>query len=454
MRKQYFGNSQFYKSVLFIAIPVMGQMLVTTVVSLIDNFMVAQLGDIKMSGVNISTQIFFIVQVATSSLAVAGGIFLTQFVGAKKKYGMQQAFRFKMIMLLLVALLSMIIIFFFKEPLLNAMVHGNSNASEIVPYGVQYINIIILSFIPFCVTTALSSSLRETGTPHLPLVLTLIAAIINTIGNYALIYGNFGAPRLEVAGAAYSTLFARIVEMILFIIAAHKKDFYVPLFKLFTVDFKIFKQIIKRSFWLLSSDLAWAFSETIINAVYNGLGGSEVVSGMSAGWTICDMFFLVHAGFGTAITVILGGTLGKNNMDEARQQAVWFRVLSLIIGAVVGLIEAGCSLIMVPTIFGQLSAQAQYVALSLVFAVALYMPVWTLTNAQYYILLSGGDSFSMLIIENSINLLVCLPLVFILARFTNVGPVMLYALIKIATVLKPVLSHFAIKKEKWVQNLT
>ena len=55
-----FGPASFYGKALKIAVPVMAQLLVQNLVSLIDNFMVAGLGDVKMSGVNISGQIIFL----------------------------------------------------------------------------------------------------------------------------------------------------------------------------------------------------------------------------------------------------------------------------------------------------------------------------------------------------------------------------------------------------------
>ncbi|HNY22443.1 MAG TPA: MATE family efflux transporter, partial [Treponemataceae bacterium] len=57
--KKYAGSARFYKEALMIAVPVMLQALVQSMVSLIDNFMVAGLGDVKMSGVNVANQIIF-----------------------------------------------------------------------------------------------------------------------------------------------------------------------------------------------------------------------------------------------------------------------------------------------------------------------------------------------------------------------------------------------------------
>ncbi|MCI6546156.1 MAG: MATE family efflux transporter, partial [Spirochaetia bacterium] len=83
MNNKYIGTSSFYKRALMIALPVIGQLLIQSLVSLIDNFMVAGLGDIKMGGVNIAGQINFIFLVFANTICMAGGIFMSQFKGAE-----------------------------------------------------------------------------------------------------------------------------------------------------------------------------------------------------------------------------------------------------------------------------------------------------------------------------------------------------------------------------------
>ena len=81
MNNKYFGTSSFYKRALSIALPVMAQLLIQNFVSLIDNFMVAGLGDIKMSGVNVSGQINFIFMILINTICMSGGFFMSQFYG-------------------------------------------------------------------------------------------------------------------------------------------------------------------------------------------------------------------------------------------------------------------------------------------------------------------------------------------------------------------------------------
>ena len=93
--KKYFGSLSFYKQALMIGVPVMLQSLIQSLVSLVDNFMVAGLGDVKMSGVSVAGQILFVFMVLSNAICAAGGIYMTQFSGAKNRDGMRQALRFK-----------------------------------------------------------------------------------------------------------------------------------------------------------------------------------------------------------------------------------------------------------------------------------------------------------------------------------------------------------------------
>src|SRR6185295_13019166 len=56
-------------------------------------------------------------------------------------------------------------------------------------------------FLFFCLDAAATGILRAAGKTVLPLVATLVANVLNVFLNWVFIYGNLGAPRMEVAGA-------------------------------------------------------------------------------------------------------------------------------------------------------------------------------------------------------------------------------------------------------------
>ena len=136
-----FGSAGFYKKALLIAIPVMVQQLIQSLVSLIDNFMVAGLGDVSMSGVNVAGQVLFVFMIFVNTICMSGGIFLTQFYGTNDEKGMQQAFRFKLVFGLAAFIPYFFVCIVFPRQVLSLMLIGNTQAELILAEAVRYIRI-------------------------------------------------------------------------------------------------------------------------------------------------------------------------------------------------------------------------------------------------------------------------------------------------------------------------
>ena len=382
--KTYWGSPGFYRKALAIAVPVMLQALVQNLVSLVDNFMVSGLGDVKMSGVNVSNQVLFVFMIALMTLSSAGAIFMSQFNGANDREGMKQAFLFKFHAgLFLTAIVTGLAIFLPRQ-ILTLLVNTNSQREAVLEQGRAYISIILFTFVPMTLSIVIGSSLREIGKVHAPLYISVSAALVNTFLNWAFIYGNLGAPRLEVRGAALATVIARGYEMIVFIIYINrtKPPFYVRLRELYRVNMRVFVIILQKSGFIALSEMSWVLTETTMTAVFNGRGGAEIISGMAAGWAIANIFFLVFQGLHTSIGVIVGGTLGKNELDQARHEARWLRSGAIVAGTVVAMIES-FSVLLIPIVFGNLSPGAQLITRNMLWVIAIYMPLWSYLNAQF-----------------------------------------------------------------------
>ena len=449
-----FGPASFYAQALKIAIPVMAQMLIQNLVSLIDNFMVAGLGDVKMSGVNICGQIIFVFMVFMNTICMAGGIFMTQFSGAKDKEGMKQSFCFKLWMGLFVVAVFSVSCFLLPRQILSFMVRGNSQAVLILDQGVQYMRIMGFMGIPWMLSAMISSSLREIGKVKVPLVISIIATCVNTVCNWILIYGNLGVPRLEVRGAAIATVIARTVEALIFIgyMIKQKPDFAIKFFDVFRINFALFCEILKKAWMIMLSEMVWAMAETITTALYNGRGGADVVSGMSSSFAISNLFFVAFNGIITATGVIIGKDLGRGELDQARQEKVWLLNGSKIFGLFFTGIGFLC-LLLVPVVFRNLSASSQHICRQMVLVMAIYMPIWVYINCQFAVSRAGGDTVMGMVVDGIGNFGIVIPGIFLLANFTGIGPVAMYAIIKFVEVPKIMIAHFWLKKEKWLVNL-
>lgn len=454
-RLPLFGPASFYREALSLAVPVMLQSLITGLVSLVDNFMVAGLGDARMAGVNVANQVNFVFLVIINVVCIGGGIFLSQHRGAGDKKGMEQAFRFKLVLASALSLAYFVLCQLTPQTLLSLMVSPDQRSAQIVFEGTRYMRAVSFSFVPLALSSAMGSSFRDIGEPRMPLIISTAAALVNTVGNWALIYGNLGLPRLEVVGAAIATVMARCVELVLFSLIIWKRRplFSVPMRFILRIDWRFFREVLARSAMMLLSETAWVLSETIITALYNRRGGAETVAGMAAGWSIANLLFLVFPAIHTATNVIVGSTLGADKLDEAKAKARWILSGSVLFGAAAGL-AAVLSAGLIPLVFSNLSDSARTITRSLLFVIAGYLPLWCLLNAQFGVSRAGGDTMMGLLVDVGVTYLVFIPAAYLIARYTSWGPVMLFGVAKISDIFKAMVAAFWLAKGYWVRNLT
>lgn len=454
-KSRLFGTGKFYKGSLALAVPIMLQQLIQNFVSLIDNFMVSGLGDISMSGVNVAGQILFVFMVYVNSICMAGGIFLTQYFGAKDEEGMKQAFRFKLAMGLAAFVPYFLVCLVFPRQVLSLMLIGNTQADLILDEAVSYIRIMFLMGLPMTVSMCIASSLRDMGKVKVPLLVTIAATLTNTLFNFLLIYGNLGFPKMGVRGAATATVIARMVEFIIFIgiYIRTKPAFAVSLPALIRIDRSIFKNILKKGALVLFCEMVWVLSETLTTAIYNGRGGADVVSGMASGFAIANLFFVAFGGIYSATGVVIGRTLGAGDLEKARREKTWLLSGSAVFGLFMMLFGFATTLI-IPLVFGKLSESAVSICRSMVILMSVCMPMWVYMNTQQAIARAGGDTAMGAYTDSTLTIFVMVPLVLILGKFTTIGPVMMYLFVKLIDIIKVIVFQIWLKKERWLKNLT
>ena len=187
------------------------------------------------------------------------------------------------------------------------------------------------------------------------------------------------------------------------------------------------------------SEISWGISEMFMTALYNSRGGAETVAGMASGFTIANIFFLVFQGIFVSTMVVVGGTLGRGELDDARKKAKWIRSGSIVAGIIIGLIEMS-SIFLIPIIFSKLTPDAQTITRNLVILVSCYMPVWTYINSQFAVSRAGGDTIFGVAVDVPVSLLLFAPIALILAKLTDF--------------IKITIGIIMLRKERWVKKLT
>ena len=449
MRK-YFGDKKFIYSVLVVAIPIMLQNLIQTSVNLIDSLMVGQLGDAAIGGVAAVNRYFLILNGGMFGLTSAVAIFIAQFFGAKNEDKLRESFRFSILSSYVVILPFFIIAYLFPEAILGFF----TKDATLIQSGVEYLRFACYTFLPIGISMSISGAMRCIGETKIPLIASVISVGVNTFLNYCLIFGNFGMPCLGVMGAAIATLIARLVEMFLLLIVLKVLEFpfKTRIQDLFDIDSDLVKQITLKAFPLAINEILWSSGNATILKFYGTRGGA-VLSGNAICCTFTDIFYTLFSGLSVTTTIMVSQPLGANDLEKAKDNGYrMVGVASLLAFCL------SCMMIMtksiIPVLYSSASSEVLNIAKSMIIVQAITYPIYTLNIQTFNVLRAGGDAKSTLILDSGFMWGFTIPVLAILAYFTNINIYLLFALGRGTELVKLVVSFTLLKKEKWVVNLT
>ncbi len=458
MLKRYIGDRAFYRHVFAIAIPMIIQNGITNFVSLLDNVMVGQVGQIPMSGVSIVNNLLFVFNLCIFGASSGAGIFTAQFHGTENHQGIRYTFRFKTLICLALTLLGLGIFTFGWEPLIRLYLTGDgapADVAQVLDYGKKYLFIMLVGLPAFAMSNVYSSTLRETGQTTVPMVAGICAVLVNLVFNYILIFGHFGAPALGVEGAAIATVLSRYVELLIIVLWTHRnphKNPYIQgVFDSLYIPGELFVSIVKKGTPLLINEFLWSTGMAILNQCYS-TRGLDVVSAMNISSTLYNLGSVVYLSMGNAVGIIMGQLLGAAAPEpEVRDQNRKLIAVSILSGVVFGILMAAIS-----GLFPQLykaTDQVRSLATRFILVSSLMLPFNSYTNAAYFTLRSGGQTTVTFLFDSCFVWGFCVPLAYVLSRFTGLPILPLYAICQATDLVKCILGARMIRKGKWIQNL-
>ena len=459
MLNRYVGDRAFYRQVFAIAIPIIIQNGITNFVSMLDNIMVGQVGTIPMSGVSIVNGLLFVFNLCIFGASSGAGIFTAQFYGSQNQEGIRHTFRFKVLSCLLLAALGNLIFTTGDELLIGLYLTGEGDAATAagaLKYGQQYLKLMLWGSLPFALANAYSSTLRETGETVIPMIAGIVAVFVNLFLNYVLIFGHFGAPAMGVAGAAVATVISRYVELAIVAWWTHrntqKNPYICGVYRSLSIPGQLLKDIILKGMPLLINEFLWASGMAVLNQCYSTCG-LDVVPATNISSTLYNVGSVVFLAMGSSVGIIMGQMLGAGcSKEEILDHNRKLLVTATVTGGAFGLLMAGAA-IPFPKIYNT-TESVQQLAAMLILLNSIALPFNSYTNAAYFTLRSGGQTMVTFLFDSCFVWGFCVPLAFVLTRFTGISIIPLFAICQATDLIKCVLGSTMIKQGKWIQNLT
>ncbi|MCH5209665.1 MAG: MATE family efflux transporter [Oscillospiraceae bacterium] len=452
------GNKKFYGMAMRIAIPIIIQNGITNLVGMLDNIMIGQTGTEQMTGVAIVNQLMFVFNIFIFGIISGAGIFGAQYYGKGDHEGVRNTFRFKIISCFIIMTAGIILFLKCGSGLISIYLHDGGSAGDTyaaLGYGLTYIKIMVIGMIPFTVSQIYSSTLRETGETVMPMTAGVCAVVVNTVLNYILIFGKFGAPRLGVSGAAIATVISRFSECALIIVWTHikreKYQFIRGVYKTLKIPASLAKQIIIKGSPLMVNEALWSMGMAVMMQCYS-IRGMDIVAAMNISTTVSNVFNVIFIAMGSAIAIIIGQLLGAGKMEQARDDAAKLIFFSVVCSAVAGAVMLILSPLF-PKIYNT-TDDVRALAVKFITVAAIFMPAYSFTNASYFTLRSGGKTIITFLFDSMFVWVVSIPLAMCLARLTSLNIVLIYFICQSAEIIKCVIGFILVKKGIWITNIT
>ncbi|MDO4275835.1 MAG: MATE family efflux transporter [Eubacteriales bacterium] len=454
---RFIGDKAFYKMVLAIAVPIMIQNGITNFVSLLDNIMIGRIGTEQMSGAAIVNQLIFVYNLCIFGGVSGAGIFTAQYFGQKDHEGVRQTFRYKLWMVLILTIGTVILFLGVGGTLISMYLHGEGSAENLAAtlvYGKQYLYIMLLGLPAFMMVQVYASTLRECGETVMPMKAGVTAVLVNLVFNYLLIYGKFGFPELGVRGAAIATVISRYVEVIIVIFWTHRhkeqNPFVEGLYSTLKVPLNLTKKILIKGTPLLLNEACWAAGMAMLTQCYS-IRGLNVVAALNISNTISNVFNIVFIALGDSVAIVVGQLLGAGDMKKARDtdnKMIAFSVMCCTGVALLMLVLAP----VFPKLYNT-NAQAQELAKYFIMIVAVFMPQNAFLHAAYFTLRSGGKTIVTFLFDSVFVWCVSVTIAFTLSHFTGIPVIGIFILVQVGDIVKCIIGFILVKKGVWLQNI-
>ena len=456
-KDKYFGDKNFYKMTLTIAIPIIIQNLLTNLVSMADNIMVGQLGTNQMSGVAIINQLFFVFNLLVFGGMSGAGLFSAQYFGQKNHNGVRDVFRMKILIGIAIIAISLSVMIFLHEPLINMFLHEGSssgNIQETFNYAKNYLYIMVIGIAPFVISNCYNTTLKESGQTVVPMKAGVLAVVFDIVLNYIFIFGKLGFPAMGVVGAAIATVISRFVECGYLVIYTHRHSNDYPFIKhcyrTLKVPGSLVKKIIVTGTPLMLNEFLWAGGLTLQTQALS-TKGLATVGGLNICNTIGNISNCIFVTMGTTIAIVVGQLLGAGKLKEAKVTATRMAAFSLLISF--GMIIILGLLGPVFPHFYNTTDEIRELATKFIWAVAAATPFISLSNSEYFILRSGGKTIITFLFDSCFVCLVNVPVAICLTKFTAIHIVGIFFLVNMLEGVKALIGFIMVKKDIWLNTI-
>ncbi len=331
-----------------LAVPIIAMALSRLLMTFIDFAMVSQLGTEAQAAISPASFLIFTVGCVAMGVAQAVQTFVAQADGRRDRkvvgayawqsYYIAGAFAIVILPLSLTT-----------ESWFAYISAAGQHPPAMAKQAAEYIQICLWSTVPAVLCIGLNGLFNGIQKPRITVVATVVSLVVNVIGNWLLIFGNLGFPRLEMAGAAIATVLAWAARCVVLAWAMLRPelDGEYNTRRTYAPDLAKLRELARVGLpmsvqWLIDIGSFLVFLMLIVPPF-----GVHATAASNIGMQCMHLAFMPPIGMAIALSSKVGYAIGERNLENARRYVRLTLRLNLIYMVAMGVLFllAGGSLI-------------------------------------------------------------------------------------------------------------
>lgn len=296
-----------------LGIPLVGSQLGLMAMNTTDTVMLGWYSIEALAAGVLATQYFFIIMICGAGIGQAITPMVAQAAGAGDERMSRRVLR--MGLWIAVAYSSLVLpLFIFSEQILLAL----GQEPRIAALAGDYLHIAMWAMFPTLLSHSLRSFLSAIELTRMLLIITVLAILANVAINWVLIFGNWGAPRLGIEGAAYATLLVNIlmfIAMALYIAYNKKTQHYDVFARLWRPDWPAFFDVLRVGTPIGIAILAEA-GMFIFASIMMGWLGVVALAAHGIALQLASISFMIPLGMSQVATIRISNAFGRGDIDN------------------------------------------------------------------------------------------------------------------------------------------
>ncbi|HAH55292.1 MAG TPA: MATE family efflux transporter [Flavobacterium sp.] len=296
-----------------LAFPVILGMLGHTLIGIVDNFMVGNLGSTELAAVSLGNSFIFIGMSLGIGFSTAITPLIAEADAEKDDKKVRTTFHHGLLLCTILGI-GIFILIVLAKPIMNLM----NQPKAVVDLAAPYIDWVAFSLIPVIIFQGYKQFADGLSQTKYSMYAIYLANVVHIFFNYVLIYGVWGFPKLGIVGAALGTVISRIMMVVFMHYILKHNIAFKRFFKNFTFK-EIKKSILKKIINLgLPSAMQMLFEVALFTAAIwlSGSLGKNSQAANQIALTLASSTFMVAIGFSVAAMIRVSNAKGMKDYKQ------------------------------------------------------------------------------------------------------------------------------------------